>query len=107
MFDYQKKTLPFDQYENSYLSEETNKIIKDLMYEMPNVRKYIQSDILAQDVSELKDELFSIFSFEELRKIDLIEMPFEEKKQFIKELLSLEPNERKQLLDDIIKFKSS
>ena len=108
-----KKTL-----NGEFLSENTKEIINELINEMPEVKNYIESIAPDKDVPvlefrnaqdillDIKNRFFSVYTPEELRKIDLIEMPRKEKKQFIKELLSLEPNERRLLIDNILKNKS-
>ena len=76
--------------------EPANKSSLELIEEIKENYQY-------EEVLKIKDYIFSRLTSGELQKLDLIELSPTEKKKFIKEIINLELQERKQLIDEMLK----
>ncbi|MFW9972133.1 MAG: hypothetical protein ACFFDF_18230 [Candidatus Odinarchaeota archaeon] len=79
--------------------------IKDYMDAMPAVEEYIESDESYKEMPLIDKYIFSIFSKEELEKINLLELPKMDKILFIREMLYYEPSERNELIENMLRNK--
>ncbi|MFX1380615.1 MAG: ubiquitin-like protein [Promethearchaeota archaeon] len=82
---------------------DTNDIIEDYIDVMPSIESYIDSDESYKDMPIIDKYIFSIFSKEELDKINLLDLPKMDKIIFIREMLYYDPNERKNLIENMLK----
>ena len=78
-------------------------MIEEIINEKQFLREFVNSNKHIEEIPQIKDYLFSLITLEELEKIDLIELSLEDKKRFIKELIILDPDEREEYLDEILK----
>ena len=74
-------------------------LIGEVLNDSHAIKKYLNSKI---DHSIIKDYGLAILNEEELKKINLITLNDEIKKQFIKEILTLKPEERMDLLNQML-----
>ena len=88
---------PFESFKMSSLT-----IMEELLNEMPEIRGYLDSTKSYENIPQIKEISLTVLSPEELNKIDLIDLSNEEKKLFIKEILSLDNRERKELIDEML-----
>ena len=79
--------------------------MEEIIDETPFIKDYIETNKLHDEIPELREYIFSILQSEDLDKIDLLDLTIDEKKEFIKELINLEAEKRKQLLDDMLSGK--
>ncbi|UCC20314.1 MAG: hypothetical protein JSV62_03230 [Promethearchaeota archaeon] len=77
-------------------------IVEDYIDAMPSIEDYIESDVSYKDMPILDKYIFSSFSREELLKIDLLELSKMDKILFIREMCYFSPNERKQLIENML-----
>ena len=82
-------------------------IIEDYLDAIPLIEDYVESDDSHKDMPILDKYIFSLFSKEELNKINLLELPKMDKIVFIREMLYFNPNERKQLIKNMLKNKKN
>jgi len=80
-------------------------LIEDYFDAMPLLDKYVDAKESYEDIESMDDFIFSIFSQEELNKIDLLKLSKMDKIFFIREMLYFDPNERIKLIDDMLKTK--
>ncbi|MFX0069670.1 MAG: NosD domain-containing protein, partial [Candidatus Hermodarchaeota archaeon] len=78
-------------------------LIEEIINERKFIREFVNSNKNIGDFPQIKDQLFSLITPEELDKIDLIELSPEDKKRFIKELILLDLEEREEHLDEMLK----
>ncbi len=79
--------------------------VEDYFEAMPSIDEYIESDESYKDMPIIDKYIFSMLSKEELDKINLIELPKMDKLLFIREMLYYDPNERKDLIENMLKNK--
>ncbi|MFX1308430.1 MAG: ubiquitin-like protein [Promethearchaeota archaeon] len=89
------------------IQKDTINILEDYIDAMPSIEEYIESDESYKDMPIIDKYIFSIFSKEELAKIDLLELPKMDKILFIREMLYYDPNERKDLIENMLKNKDN
>jgi len=88
---------------NFGLSEgEISYLIDEIIYNLPVIMEFIDSNKSIKELPKMKKIIVTIFSHEELMKIDSLDLPTEEKKHFLKEIINLNPEERKNLIDDML-----
>jgi WD40 repeat protein len=98
---YAAKRKPrYYPFESLKMSSST--IMEELLDEMPEIRGYLNSNKSYEKIPQIKEISLTVLSPEELNKIDLIDLTIEEKKLFIKEILSLDNQERKELIDELL-----
>jgi len=85
------------------IQKEDISIIEDYIDAMPLIEDYVESDESYKDMPILDKYIFTFFSKEELNKINLLELPKMDKISFIREMLYFDPNERKQLIENMLK----
>jgi len=85
---------PFESFKMT-----SSSIMEELLDELPEIRGYLNSNKSYEKIPQFKEISLTVLSPEELSKIDLIDLSIEEKKLFIKEILSLNIEERKELID--------
>ena len=66
------------------------------------IMDFIDSNKSIKELPKMKKIIATIFSHEELMKIDFLDLPTEEKKHFLKEIINLDPEERKNLINDML-----
>lgn len=84
---------------------ESIEIIEDYINTMPTVEEYIESDDIHKDIPLIEKFIFSVFSKEELEKINLLDLPKMDKILFIREMLYYNSKERIELIDNMLKQK--
>ncbi len=87
------KSIHIEEYE----------LIEDYIDAMPSVEEYVESDESYKDMPIMDKYIFSMFSKEEFDKINLLDLPKMDKISFIREMLYFEPNERKDLIENMLK----
>ncbi|MBN1216802.1 MAG: right-handed parallel beta-helix repeat-containing protein [Candidatus Lokiarchaeota archaeon] len=88
-------------YSKRFLGESKN----DLNFESDDqtINQFINSDDLLEFSPAIQDHLISSLKLKELKKIDKLNIPVNEKNKFIEELTNLNPNERKKIIDEMLK----
>lgn len=86
-----------------FMEKSASEILGDIIKGDPPLREAIDSDRNFKEIPGLHDHEFTLLRPEELEKIDLLYMSYEEKLEFIKEILSFNIKERKKIIDDILK----
>ncbi|MBY8979198.1 MAG: hypothetical protein KGD72_02300 [Candidatus Lokiarchaeota archaeon] len=80
-------------------------LIEDYIEAMPLIDQYADTDETFENIESIDDYIFTFFTQEVLDKIDLLGFSKMDKIFFIREMLYFDPNERKQLIEDILKNK--
>ncbi|MFX1502121.1 MAG: hypothetical protein ACFFDH_14250 [Promethearchaeota archaeon] len=88
------------------IQKENIAIVEEYIDAMPSLEDYVESDESYKDLPILDKYIFSSFSKEELFKIDLLELPKMDKILFIREMCYFSPNERMQLIENMLKSRS-
>ena len=83
----------------------SSELIEDYFEAMPLIDQYADTDESFENVATIDDYIFTFFTQEILDKIDLLGFSKMDKIFFIREMLYFDANERKQLIDDILKNK--
>jgi len=83
----------------------SSELIEDYFEAMPLIDQYADSDESFENVATIDDYIFTFFTQEILDKIDLLGFSKMDKIFFIREMLYFDADERKQLIDDILKNK--
>ena len=78
-------------------------ILEEYIYAMPSLDDYAESDKSYKDMSIIDKYIFTILSQEELNKINSLDLSKMDKISFIREMLYYDPNERKDLIDNMLK----
>ena len=78
-------------------------ILEEYIDAMPSLDDYAESDKSYKDMSIIDKYIFTILSQEELNKINSLDLSKMDKISFIREILYYEPNERKDLIDNMLK----
>lgn len=78
-------------------------IFEDYFNAMPLIEKYVESEETYEDIPIINKFIFSIFSQEDLDKINQLDLSKIEKIQFIQEMLYFDTNERKNLIENMLK----
>ncbi|MFX1498329.1 MAG: ubiquitin-like protein [Promethearchaeota archaeon] len=89
------------------LRKKTSEFIEDYFDAMPLIDNYANSHESYNEIPSMDDYLFSVFNLEELEKIDLLNLSKMDKIFFLRELLYFSPQERKQLIEDMLKNKDN
>jgi hypothetical protein len=80
-------------------------LIEDYIEAMPLIDQYADTAESFENIESIDDYIFTFFNQETLDKIDLLGFSKMDKIFFIREMLYFEADERKQLIDDILKNK--
>ena len=95
----EKKILPkYKSIHNNYAD-----FIEDYFNAMPLIKKYIESEESYEEMKTTNKFIFSVFRPEELEKINQLDLSKLEKIQFIREMLYFDVDERKALIDNMLK----
>ena len=82
-------------------------IIEDYIDAMPSLDDYAESDKSYKDMPIIDKYIFTILSQEELNKINSLDLSKMDKISFIREMLYYDANERKDLIDNMLKSRDS
>jgi len=88
------------------VKKKTSALLEDYFDAMPLVDKYANALESFEEIESMDDYIFTIFSKEQIAKIDLLGLSKMDKIFFLREMLYFEPDERKQLIDDMLETKS-
>lgn len=77
-------------------------LLKKMILEDPVFFEAIRKDKSFKEIPDINNYEFSLLKHEELDRIDKLEMTLEEKKEFIKDILYLDSQERKDLIDEML-----
>ncbi len=80
-------------------------IIENYIDTMPSIEEYITSNESHENIPVIDKYIFSVFNQEELDKINLLGLSKMDKIVFIREMLYFDPNERKSLIENMLKSK--
>jgi len=80
-------------------------VIEDYIDAMPSIEDYVESNESYDDIEIINKYIFSVFSREELDKINLLELSKMDKIMFIREMLYFDTHERKILIENMLKNK--
>lgn len=85
------------------IQKRASDILEDYIEAMPLIEDYVESDESYKDMPIIDKYIFSIFSQEELNKINLLGLSKMDKILFIREMIYFEPNERNVLIENMMK----
>ncbi|MFX1411869.1 MAG: ubiquitin-like protein [Promethearchaeota archaeon] len=77
-------------------------IIEDYIDTMPSIKEYIESDESYKDIEIINKYIFTLFSLEELEKINLLRLSKIDKILFIREMIYFKASERKKLIENML-----
>ncbi|MFW9826335.1 MAG: ubiquitin-like protein [Candidatus Thorarchaeota archaeon] len=89
------------------LQNEIVDMIEDYFDAMPSLEEYTESDESYKNVAIIDKYIFSIFSKEELEKINFLDLPKMDKILFIREMLYYDPIERMELIENMLQNKDN
>ncbi|MHA2430737.1 MAG: hypothetical protein ACXACC_06845 [Promethearchaeota archaeon] len=78
-------------------------LIEDYIDVMPSIEDYVESNESYDNMEIINKYIFSVFSGEELEKINLLELSKMDKIMFIREMLYFDKHERKILIENMLK----
>jgi hypothetical protein len=85
------------------ISKIDENIINEYLEVLPSIEEYVESGESYKDSQIISKYIFSVFSKEELGKINLLGLPKLDKILFIREMLYFDKDERKELIDNMLK----
>jgi len=94
-----KKFLP----EPKSIKMKPANIIEDYIDAMPLIEDYVESDESYKDMPIIDKYIFSVFSQEEINKINLLDLSKMDKILFIREMLYFDSNERNTIIETMLK----
>lgn len=77
-------------------------IIEDYYETMPSIKEYVESDESYKDMEIINRFIFSLFSMEEIDKINLLGLSKIDKILFIREMIYFNAKERKMLIENML-----
>jgi hypothetical protein len=83
----------------------SSELLEDYFEAMPLVDKYANALESYEEIESIDDYIFSVISQEDLAKLDLLNLSKMDKIFFLREMLYFESNERKNLINNMLKFK--
>ena len=86
------------------LEKFTSELIEDYFEAMPLIDQYVDSEDHYEDVSRLDEYIFTEFDQDDLQKIESLKLSKMDKIFFLREMLYFEANERKHLIDEMLKY---
>ncbi|MHA1913512.1 MAG: hypothetical protein ACW990_04370 [Promethearchaeota archaeon] len=89
------------------INGEEIEIIEDYVEAIPLIKNYIESEDSYKDIPILDNYIFTSFSKEEFKKINLLKLPKMDKILFIREMLYFDPIERRELIDNMLNNRES
>ena len=94
-------------YQNSKaIKRVSSDLVEDYFEAMPLIDQYADTDETFENIESIDDYIFTFFNQEELDKINLLGFSKMDNIFFLRELLYFEADERKQLIEDILKNKN-
>jgi len=84
------------------LRKSARELVEEIIQEKEGLKEFIDSNKDLRDIPQLREYIFGVFTSEELDKIDLLDFTVEEKKQFLKEYIALDDEERKSYLNELL-----
>ena len=87
------------------MKQKIDNTIEDYLNAMPSLEEYINSDDSYEEMPVINKYIFSIFSQEELEKINLLALSKMDKILFIREMLYYDADERRNLIDNMLRSK--
>ncbi|MFX0080394.1 MAG: hypothetical protein ACFE94_01445 [Candidatus Hodarchaeota archaeon] len=94
-----KKYLP----EPKSIKMKSSEIIEEYIDAMPQIKEYVESNESYKDMTIIDKYIFSVFSQEEINKINLLNLSKMDKIFFIREMLYFDSNERKTLIENMLR----
>ncbi len=88
------------------LKKKSSALLEDYFDAMPLVDKYANALESFEEIESMDDYIFTIFSKEQIAKINLLGLSKMDKIFFIREMLYFNAYERKQLIEDMLETKS-
>ncbi len=98
-----KKILP----DSKLIKRKQVDIIEDYIDAIPLIEDYTESSESYKDMPIIDKYIFSVFSQEELDKINLLNLSKMDKILFIREMLYFDENERKMLIENMLKSRDN
>jgi len=86
--------------------EDIPQIIEEYIKALPYLGEYLESDKNYDNFAIIQDLVFSLFSYDELKKINLLNLSNVEKLQFIREMIYYTRDERRELLENMLKYRN-
>lgn len=78
-------------------------IVEEYIDVMPLIEEYIESDESYKDMPIIDKYIFSVFSHDEMNKINLLDLSKMDKILFIREMFYFDPNERNKIIENMLK----
>ncbi len=85
------------------IKKTTIDIFEDYIDAMPSIEDYVESNKSYEDMDIINKYIFSVFSREEVDKINLLDLSKMDKIMFIREMLYFDKHERKMLIESMLK----
>jgi len=89
------------------INGKSSDIIEDYFDAIPSIEDYVESTDTYEDSPIINKYIFSVFSQEELDKINFLNLSKTEKIMFIREMLYYDPKERALLIEDMLKHRDN
>jgi len=86
--------------------KKTSALLEDYFDAMPLIDKYANAMESFEEIESMDDYIFTIFNKEQIAKIDLLGLSKMDKIFFLREMLYFEPDERKELIDNMLEAKN-
>ncbi|MFX1235896.1 MAG: hypothetical protein ACFFBY_15310, partial [Promethearchaeota archaeon] len=105
-----KKRITRPKYiskQKSLNKNDKNTLVEDYFDAMPLIDKYANSIESYNEIPSMDDYIFSVFKSEELEKINCLNLSKMDKIFFLREMLYFSPQERSQLIDDMLESKDN
>ena len=96
-----KKYVP----EPKSIKMKSAEIIEDYIDAIPLIEEYVESDESYKDMPIIDKYIFSVFSQDEINKIELLQLSKMDKILFIREMLYFDSNERKTIIENMLRNK--
>lgn len=104
--DLKFKMDDFDQFfiqnQLGNISGKMREIYEELLRENSTIREYLESDVSVEDMPNGERLITTIIDDVDLRKIEKINLPYDQKKIFLMEIISMNKKDRKRLLDEML-----
>ncbi|MCK4380981.1 MAG: hypothetical protein KAW51_07545 [Candidatus Lokiarchaeota archaeon] len=97
-----KKYLP----EPKSIKMKSANIIEDYIDALPLIEDYVESDESYKDMPIIDKYIFSVFSQDEINKINLLDLSKMDKILFIREMLYFDLNERNTIIENMVKTRN-
>ncbi len=89
------------------IQKKTTDIFEDYFDAMPSIEEYTESNDSYKDMEVIDKFVFSVFIQEELDKINLLDLSKIDKIMFIREMLYFDADERRNLIENMLKNKGT